>query len=376
MKIFRFVDSILAHAIFWILTLAILIIPLLMAHPLMDATISDIFSFNGKYSESIFAISFLIFFLALFIFASFEPSWESGFQKIKMEEGGVIMLFGTTPLITILSPLPIPVWPIFFSFQKLNFEITDTVEKFESETASIISAENKTDAEKYKGDVFSHQGRYPVSLWTRKRLVREKESIICMLMNTGNHQKAEIQYRSFMQIALFKETSKRIPQQIINEHVAISESIENEVKKLSGETSRDLKSYIGFETINIGVLNPIITEEINPELLKLAFDEISKTKELIEADKEKLAMILRAEGKGREVEIIEKALYNAEIYGTTELAKILGIPGTLISKAIKAAPHVMAALPKDAKLIFMPGGNNELMKEIMKVLTAISEVKS
>ncbi len=370
-KLIKFVDSFLAHFIFWSVTMIVLIGLPIISIAFWGSSYKEIFGIEGTYGQALF-IAWLGY-MALFVYKSYQPDAKSGFRKIGLNECGVILFFGL-PLMVIFIPLPVPLLTGIFEIEKIPFSIQERKDTQGVMTASLKSAADQEDAQKYAGETLSHQATIPITIGWRFRAGRDKTSIICMLRNTGSFHDAANQYLYFTETARFNECSKRIPQQIINDREIIDNALENKIKELAGELSRDINQYIGLETLEVKLLNPVLSEPINIRLLEVMEAQAEKQKGVIEAERDKAMYILLAEGRSKEIELIEHAEYVARALGLEDLSKRLGIAQAMLAEVLYRGPEFLAALPKDTKFILMPGGQNVITSEIIKIFTAISTI--
>lgn len=359
-----------AYIFFWAMTLAVLIIPLILALTNWDNSLPGL----GIRGFVLFLI-WVFYVIYIFIYGSFQNT-ESGFKHADMDEVALAKCWGLE-LFGFEGPLLLI--PGIFQIRKEKSVIQEFRDNLHTETQMELPTSE---------GILNGLMLLELSIWRRVR-VKGSRGYAVAIRKAGDLINAYIQHKGISETALHYQISSRTPNQVLSDRHIIDDALLKDVKRLNGEDDNQSERFLGIETLDLRISGRILPLEITLKTQKLAETEVEKKIELVKADQDKLALIKRKEGEAEGIKLtglagvdVERASLTAKAFvkaiGREELLKRLGLKGdknaaTLI-EALEQSPEIFG---DKVKMLMLGGGGAQgsLFNEIFRLLAGLNEMK-
>ena len=377
-------NSTLAYLIFITITLVVILVaPITTCY-----LISNFFEQASHSTDEIVRVSIYVMFLVIYliytcfnIYISFDSENKSGFVSIKLSENGIIML-GGRPIIVISASFPILLLAGIFKLERKTKEFIVTLDTFKVMTSTVAFAKEEG-AKKYKDDILSeHRASHDLTFGSMFE-IDGRYGAMMSLEKADSLEKIKEGHLFARKSAASVLAGETTISYIADNKEKFSQKFLKKIQDILGEKTKN-EGYIGTKTTRGFVLDPVFSEAINKKLLGSIEMSIEKWIEVKEGTIAKNVAILKSEATAKGLELIgfaeanvKKAKLLADSIGYDKVAKALGMSTAVLKLIMDEAPEMLKFLQNaDIRAVLMPGagGGEGIIKEIVKVFTAISTV--
>lgn len=274
-------------------------------------------------------------------------------------------------------------WPFVPALWPFTFKTIPVDPPILTETFMVLTGTYDPNSQPdlaHQDDALKRRANHPFTLQARPKIKKHYNTVF-VEQNGGGYDKAIVQYLAAEKAALSRYASTKMANQIADNRDEADRMILQDLQEMLGENSRDPDKFIGFDTLELRLVNPLLHEAINTLLLSQAETLIKRSISLIQGktDKELLILQKEAEAKGisligfSEADVIGAKKVANEIMPVEEIAKRLGIDAGLVWTILNKAPEIVKNADLRAILMNSPDGQG-LVGTIAQAVAAIKSI--